>query len=325
MRIGIIGLGHIAEKMARTVHLSGHTLYGVASRDLEKAKRFAREFSAEKPYGSYRELSEDPLVDLIYIAVPHSLHAEVATMCVENGRNVLVEKAFTSNAKEARKLLRRGKERKVLVSEAIWTRYEPIRTLINQAILAGEIGEVKHVCATYFAPLTHKRRVVEPSLAGGALLDIGVYALNFILMHTPGEVTQIQSMATLSDKGVDEISSTSLRFSSGAIGSMQSGFTAIDDRICQIAGTDGWIWVDNVNNPQCVKVYDKERHFVRDIGVPLQLTGFEYELQSCCKAIQEGRVECPEMPHSEIIRCMEIMDEIRSQWGMAYPWENVRA
>lgn len=321
MRIGIIGCGHIAEKMARTVHMTGHTLYAVASRTQEKADRFASRFEAEHAYGSYERLAEDSHVDLVYVAVPHSFHAQVADMCLDQGRHVLVEKAFTSNASEAEPLVRKAERQGLLLAEAIWTRYEPIRTRIDQAVEGGEIGQVCHAEATYFAYLAQKPRLVEPSLAGGSLLDIGIYALNFLLMNLKGDVTEIQSMARLSDKGVDELSSTSLRFSSGAIGSMQTGYTAVSDRSCQIAGSSGWIWVDNVNNPQSVKVYDRDRNFVRDIPVPPQLTGFEYELDSCCAAIREGRTECPQMPHSEMLRVMRLMDAMRAQWGMVYPWE----
>ena len=321
MKIGIIGCGHIAEKMSKTVHLSGHTLYGVASRNLKKAQQFARNFEAEHAYGSYAQLAEDPGVELIYIAVPHSHHAQVADMCLDWGKPLLVEKSFTSNAREARMLIAKARSKKLLLAEAIWTRYEPIRTLIDQAVAKGAIGEVVHAQASYCVNLSTKARLVEPSLCGGALLDLGVYALNFLLMNLKGEVTEIQSMAKLSAKGVDEISSSSLRFSTGAIGSMQTGFTSMDDRSCQISGTKGWIWVDNVNNPQQVHVYDCARNLVRTIPVPPQLTGFEYELEACVQAVREGRVECPQMPHAEILRVMQLMDAMRARWGMRYPWE----
>ena len=158
MKIGILGPGNIAEKMAYTInHMKDAQCYAVASRDLERAKAFAEKFDIPKAYGSYEELAKDPDVELIYIAVPHSHHYMYMKMCLEHGKPVLCEKAFTANAAQAKEILELSKEKGVFVGEAIWTRYMPSRKIIDDAIAAGKIGEVNFVTANlgYNIPVSY--------------------------------------------------------------------------------------------------------------------------------------------------------------------------
>lgn len=190
INVAILGAGRIAHTMAGTLtQMAEDSLYSswihpyaVAARDITRAQAFADQWHFDKAYGSYEELVADPDVDLVYIATPHSLHAEQAILCMKAGKNVLVEKSFTANAGQAREALAVAEETGMLCTEAIWTRYMPSRKLINEVIESGEIGEVKAASANLCYPVSGKARMTDPACAGGALLDVGVYPLNFLDM-----------------------------------------------------------------------------------------------------------------------------------------------
>ena len=187
MNVAILGAGVIARTMAKTLRgmaAAGENirLLAVASRDIQRAKAFAAEEGFERFYDDYVSMLEDPDVDLVYIATPHSHHAEHMKLCIQAGKAVLCEKAFTGNAKQAEEVLALAEEKKVLVTEAIWTRYQPARSMINRIIAEGAIGEPRLLQASLCYNMTTKERILRPDLAGGALLDLGVYTLNFAAM-----------------------------------------------------------------------------------------------------------------------------------------------
>ena len=184
MKFAILGCGHIATKMAVAVKClekrgDGVEAYAVASRTQAKADDFARQYGFQKAYGSYSELVEDPDVDLIYIATPHSQHYESALLCINAGKNVLVEKAFCANALQASEVIALAEEKGVFLCEAMWTRFLPAVKIVKDGILAGRIGKVESVEADFSMALSHVERLRNPALAGGALLDLGIYSLTF--------------------------------------------------------------------------------------------------------------------------------------------------
>ena len=326
--IAILGCGSIAYAMAKTLrmmHDQGEEvrLYAAASRDKAKAEAFCKSEGFEVAYGSYEEMADDPNVDLVYIASPHSHHAEHMKLCVSRGKAVLCEKAFTANAQQAREALALAKEKNVLVAEAIWTRYMPSRKIIHDLIAAGELGELRLLEANLHYPIEHIHRIRVPELAGGALLDVGVYPINFCSMFFGNDYVKIDSSVQLMETGVDRQESMTLYYADGRMASLSAGTTCRSDRRCLIAGTKGCLTVDNVNNPLRITLYKAEEDFAtpHDIPVPQQLTGYEYQVRACMEAMKKGEIECPDMPHSESIRVMEIMDELRAQWGVKYPFE----
>ena len=204
MKLAILGPGGIARSMATAAKgLPEVELYAVGSRTYEKAKAFAEEWGFEKAYGSYEEMLSDPQVELVYVATPHSHHYQYAKMCLEHGKHVLVEKAFTVNAVQAEELIRMSEEKGLLLAEAIWTRYMPSRKMIDDLVESGVIGKVTSLTANLGYVLPHVERLQEPSLAGGALLDLGVYPINFALMVFHGQVEKVTSTAVMSPKGID--------------------------------------------------------------------------------------------------------------------------
>jgi predicted dehydrogenase len=322
MNIGILGLGAIAQEMARTIsRMDDVTLYGVAARDINKAVNFAKRFGVAKAYGSYEDLAEDADIDLIYIATPHSYHYEHAKMCVEHGRAVLVEKSFTVNQTEAEDLISLAVERGVFLCEAMWVRFLPMAEKLQKLLDKEPIGEIVAVSANLGYELTHKERVVEPVLAGGALLDVGIYPLTFATMVLGYDISYLSTSVVKLDSGVDAQESISLTYSNGAMANLYSTMLANTDRRGVIYGTEGYIEVDNINNFEAIRLMDGHHNCIEEIRCEPQITGYEYEVRACCKAIAEGELECEQMPHSLTIRMMQIMDAIRRQWGLVYPSE----
>ena len=322
LNFAILAPGSIAGKMAYAVsHIPNIKPYAVASRSLERAEQFAKEWNYEKAYGSYEEMVADPDVELVYVASPHSHHYEHAKLCIEAGKHVLVEKAFTVNATQAEELVRLAKEKNVLLAEAIWTRYMPARKIIDDLIQEGIIGEIQSLTANLGYDIRHKERLVKPELAGGALLDVGVYPIQFALMAVHENICDIASSVVLSQEGVDLINSVTITFESGVMAVLHSSMMSLTDREGVIYGDKGRIHVHNINNCEGITVYDKDNRVIKEIEMPPQINGYEYEVLACMNAIVRGETECREMPLEETVRGMRILDAIRAQWGMKYPCE----
>lgn len=319
LNIAILGAGTIARKMALTVSkMDTVNAYAIAARDLERAKAFAEEFNMQKAYGSYDELVNDENVDLIYIATPHTMHYQHAKLCLEHGKNVLCEKPFTVNANEAKELFKLAEEKKCLITEAMWTRYMPSRKMIDEIIANGEIGEVTSLTANLGYEIEDVPRLTDPKLAGGALLDVGVYMPNFAMMVFGDKIKNYTSHAVMRENGVDAMNSITIEFEGGQMAVMHSSMRGALNLRGSIFGRKGYIEVTNTNNPEKIEVFDENFKLVKTLTVPEQITGFEYEVQSCVNAIKEGKLECPEMPHSETLKVLEMMDEMRKSWGMSY-------
>lgn len=322
MKLGIIGAGAIAETMAKTINGTKEVeCYAIASRSLSKAEEFKNKFGFKKAYGSYEDLVKDENVDLIYVAVPHSKHFECMKLCIENHKPVLCEKPFTVNAIEAREIKRLAKENNVFVTEAIWTRYMPSRELINDTINSGVIGEVKFITGDLSYPITFKKRIMDPNLAGGALLDLGVYGLNFASMILGDEIESYSTSMQLTDTGVDANETITLMYPNSVMATLTHSVLIRGSRKGIIAGDKGYIVIENINNPNSIKVYDADDNFIKEIEIPSQITGYEYEVLESKKCIEEGKIESYSMPLDETIKIIELMDSIRKDWNLIYPFE----
>jgi predicted dehydrogenase len=322
MRVGIIGTGWIAEKAAITLNgLSQCEAYAVGSRAQATADAFAAKWHISKAYGSYSQLIADPNVDLVYVGTPHSHHYDVTREAILAGKPCLVEKAFMANLPQAKAIVDLAHERKVFLAEAIWTRYQPAVGIVRQLIASGRIGTPRLVTATLGYSMGPKPRIMRPDLCGGALLDLGVYALNFVRMFFPADIVSIQSQCVKSDTGMDLTNAMCLVLSDGMLCNLQSSAACVGDNIGVIAGTDGNLIIDNINNPQTITVNGPDRTYVETIKVPEQITGYEYQFLSCRQALLDGRLEPEEMPHDETLYIMQLMDDLRRQWGVRYPMD----
>lgn len=320
--IGIMGSGNIAGVMAETIRkMKKAKLYAVASRAKVKADAFAGKYGCKKAYGSYEELVRDKKVDLIYIATPHSEHYENIKLCILNGKPVLCEKAFTANAMQAEEIIALAREKEVFLAEAMWPRYMPMVTTIQEVLGSGVIGEIKTLTANLGYDIDTVPRLREPALAGGALLDVGVYTLNFAAMIFGSNIAGIESSCICSETGVDEQNSITIRYLDGKMALLNSSMVSISDRKGVVYGTKGFAVIDNINNYEAITVYDNHYKQIASYKRPKQISGYEYEVEACMKALDAGELECIQMPHSETIRIMKIMDELRKQWGIVYPFE----
>ena len=321
LRVGIIGAGWIAEKAAITLNgLTQCEAYAIASRTLEKAQAFAAEWQMPKAYGSYTELINDPDVDLIYVATPHSHHYDVTKEALMADKPCLVEKAFMANYRQAKEIIDLAHARKVFLAEAIWTRYQPVVKMMRE-LIASRIGTPRLVTATLGYSMGEKPRIMRPDLCGGALLDLGVYALNFVRMFFEAGIVSIDSQCVKSATGMDLTNAITLVLSDGVLCNLQTSAACVGDNIGVVAGTEGNLIIDNINNPQKITVNGRDRTYIETIPVPQQITGYEYQFLACREALAEGLLEPREMPHEETLYIMQMMDDLRRKWGVVYPMD----
>lgn len=322
MKIGILGAGNIASVVAPTIAaVEEAECYAVAARSLERAENFAKQYGFTKAYGSYEELVKDPEVELIYVTTPHSHHYEHMMLCLEHGKAVLCEKAFTMNVKQAKIVAEYAKEHGIYVAEAIWTRYMPSRKLINDVLESGVIGTPSVLTANLSYIIGDKDRIINPALAGGALLDVGVYGMNFASMHFGDEIERIESSVQLTDTGVDGMESITIFYKNGRMAVLTHGIYGRSDRKGIIYGDKGYMIVENINNPRSVSVFDTEDNLVAQYDVPKQISGYEYQFIEAISCIKEGKYESNSMPLADSVHIMELMDGLRKQWGVVYPQE----
>ena len=321
LRVGIIGAGWIAEKAAITLNgLTQCEAYAIASRTLEKAQAFAAEWQMPKAYGSYTELINDPDVDLVYVATPHSHHYDVTKEALMADKPCLVEKAFMANYRQAKEIIDLAHARKVFLAEAIWTRYQPVVKMMRE-LIASRIGTPRLVTATLGYSMGEKPRIMRPDLCGGALLDLGVYALNFVRMFFEAGIVSIDSQCVKSATGMDLTNAITLVLSDGVLCNLQTSAACVGDNIGVVAGTEGNLIIDNINNPQKITVNGPDRTYIETIPVPQQITGYEYQFLACREALAEGLLEPREMPHEETLYIMQLMDDLRRKWGVVYPMD----
>ncbi len=322
LKMAILGAGGIASTMAGTIsRMEQVECYAVGSRSLEKAQAFAQKFGFQKAYGSYEELVKDEEVELVYIATPHSEHYENARLCIRHKKPVLCEKAFTANAKQAKELLDYAKKEKVFITEAMWVRYLPMLQTIRAELADDVIGTPTMLTANLGYLISEVPRLQRPDLAGGALLDVGVYPINFARMIFGDRIVKISSACTYADSGVDEQDSITLIYEDGRVAQLAASMLGLSDRRGTIYGTKGFMVIENINNFESLTVYDTGYRPVKKIERPEQISGYEYEVEACICALSEGKLECEEMPHSETLRVMELMDALREEWGVKFPFE----
>lgn len=234
---------------------------------------------------------------------------------------MLVEKAFTANAAQAEKLIKTARSKGLFITEAIWTRYMPMSHKIREIMESGIIGEPRILTATLCYMMEDKERIVRGDLCGGALLDLGVYTLNFARMYFGTDIVKTVTNCHLGPTGMDMHESISLSFADGKMANLQSGALCLNDRQGIISGTEGYIRVDNINCPEVVEVYRNYELVQRYTKDEDMVNGYEYQVIECRRCINEGLLESPMMPHEETISIMRQMDALRKEWGVKYPYD----
>ena len=322
-RWGIIGPGSIARKFAAGLKvLDDARLTAVASRDLDRAQAFAREYEAPHAFGSYEELAASDEVDVVYVATPHPHHAVPTRQCLENGLAVLCEKPFTVSAAELEPLIALAREQGVFLMEAMWTRFLPILSVVRDWIDSGRIGEPRIVQADFGfrAGWNPEGRLLNPELGGGSLLDVGVYGISFSDWVFGGSPVEVTGMAAIGETGVDEQMAATLRYESGRLASLISAVRTGTSQTAMIFGTEGRIRVGppfwrppSVSMTSGETTMTEERSFLAN--------GYEYEAMEVGRCLREGLVESPGMPLDASMDILRTMDTLRAQWGLRYPFE----
>jgi len=320
---GIISTGNIARKFAGTLSQMGGEaeLYAVSSRGTDNARAFADEFGAFKAYGSYEELALDPDVQAVYIGTPHSRHYKDIMLCLSHGKHVLCEKSFTVNAAQAREGFAFAKEKGLFLMEAYWTRFTPGVIKLLDILQSGEIGEVQMVTASYgFRNDARRTRKFDPQLAGGALLDIGVYNISFAAMALGYSLPEITSQVRLNEMGTDAASTVTLTYPGKRFAQISTAIQTVIPQSGVIAGSEGYIAVDSLNGPQRLElVYNTGKSQVLEF--PFEHTGFEYQIREVQSCVLSGKLQSDIRPPEHTIAVLDIMDSIRAQWGMSFPCE----
>lgn len=326
LRWGVLAPGWIAGQFAAAVRRgTRQEIVAVGSRTLDRARAFADEHGAPAAYGSYDELVQDPRVDVVYVASPHSEHHRLARLALEAGKPVLVEKAFTRNAAEARDLVDLARDRGLFLLEGMWSRFLPHYDVVEQALQDGLIGEVTTVFADHGQNLypNGPDRLADPELAGGALLDLGVYPISFA-DFVLGPFTAITATGTLTDRGVDRQEAVTVTNADGAVGVLHASMLAASPCTATICGTDGRLDVDGpFYLPSSVTLRDRDGVVVDryDPVGDVAHQGLRYEAAEVARLLETGATASPLHPPACTIRIMEAMDEVRRQLGVRFPGE----
>lgn len=324
INVAILGAGNIARSMATAINglPDKFCFYAVASRSLEKAKQFAQDWNAKIAYGSYEELAKDENVDLIYVATPHSEHYKNTKLCLENGRNCLVEKAFCGNTTQVEELIALAKEKNLLLAEAMWTRYLPsTKGLLQEIVNSGKLGKLRYLEADFTIDGINER-LMKPELAGGALLDLGIYPLTIMDMFFGDDFAEIDSDCTLNEYGVDLINEMRFTYKDGRKAVCRSGFgQSKHSNYAKIVGDNGYIVFGPTNVPEKYEIFDNDGKLIESQPIDYLVNGYEFEALECRDAIIAGEKEVKSLPLAESVRIMKWMDYFRCKWGVAYPFE----
>lgn len=318
---GIVGLGNIAHYFVKDLLLVEEAeLTAVASRDLKKAEDFAKTYNAVRFYNSYDDLFLDDLVSIVYIATPHHSHAELSMKAMKAGKHVLCEKPMAVNAIDAQHMIDTAKENKVFFMEGLWARFNPSIQKVLHLLNEGVIGKVNYLNAdfSFLTPKNKDGRLYNIALAGGALLDIGIYPL-FLSYMIFGKPIAIKASALMDEGGVDVQTSMILKYKN-AFSNLYCGFKSDSDMVAKIYGTDGAIYIDKKwYETQGFRVVKNGKETVYDL--PTVGKGFYYEIRECIDCIKNDAMESSLWSHQNSLDIIKLMDAIREMIGLKYPFE----
>jgi predicted dehydrogenase len=323
VRWGILGTGKIAHEFAAALRrLPDASLLAVGSRAAGSARRFAEEFAIPHRYGSYPELVHDPDVDVVYVATPHSCHAENSILALNAGKAVLCEKPFAINATQAAEVVRLARDRKLFLMEAMWTRCFPLMARLRELLKSNAIGEVRQLTADFGfrAEYAEESRLFGPEYGGGALLDVGVYPVSLASMLF-GPPTRIVGTANLGTTGVDEECAMILNHTHGEVALLHAAIRLETAQEAVISGTLGRIRVHRPWWRPAAMTLSQEGKTDEHFEFPIADNGYEYEAIEVMNCLRAGISESPSMPLDETISILHTLDTLRSQWGLKYPME----
>ncbi|MBD1387806.1 Gfo/Idh/MocA family oxidoreductase [Neiella sp. HB171785] len=318
-RWGLIGPGRIAHRFAKGLqHPECGVLHAVASRNEQRAIEFAAEYQAPRHYSNYDDLLADPEIDGIYIATPHNFHFDTAKACLEAGKPVLCEKPLTVSAKQTEELITLSKQHQTFLMEALWTRMLPVYQQVRQWLNAELIGDVRLVQSNFGFCIERNPndRLLNPDLAGGVLLDMGVYNLSMSDWVFGRGPEQAQATGLIGDTGVDELMAVNLDYGNQQYAQFVCNFISKTENHLTIYGSKGHIKVEQMFwDTGCASVVVGEQQ-IDSFDEPFAASGFEYQTMEAERCIRQGLLESPEIPHQTTLRTMKLMDQLRQQVGL---------
>ena len=321
---GVLGTGGIAAAFVKDLsRAEGHEVVAVGSRTLGKAQEFAKNIPTATAYGSYEELVQDPNVDAIYVATPHPSHEEHTLLALNAGKPVLCEKPFAITAKETQAMIDCAKKNNVALLEAMWTRYLPHIAVVREILASGVLGDIQMVEADHGQRLADQNiaRLVDPKLAGGALLDLGIYPVSFAHLVL-GAPTAITARSVMTERGVDAQTSAIFDYATGAQAIINTTMKALTPCRAVVSGLLGRLEIDStfyIPTTMRVILFDGT---VTEYPNNYMGHGLREQAIEMARVVGAGALESPLMPWSETLSVMHVMDQIRDQIGLVYPFEN---
>lgn len=325
IRWGIIGCGDIAHTFAAGLEaLDTGILLAGASRTPDRARKFAKRHGVERACSDYESLVTDPGIDAVYVATTHNFHYENVKLCLEHGKHVLCEKPFTINAAQARELIELAREKNLFLMEALWTRFLPAIQKLQELLAEGIIGNVHTVKADFCLGkrVRARHRLRNKALAGGALLDLGIYPISMASIVFGRPPVKILGSANMDKKtGVDEFSQYRLDYGNGQTAELSASYSKKAPVDAMISGTAGSIRI-----PHFLGAKELHIHRPGEKSEVLKFPygdgeNFKYEIAHAMECIAAGKTESDIMPLSKTLETMQTMDTLRAQWGLTYPNE----
>ena len=330
LRWGVLGPGWIAgETVGALRSRTGQRVTAVGSRTLSRAQAFADTHGIPRAHGSYEELVADPEVDIVYVATPHSEHRAHALLALEAGKHVLIEKAFARNAAEAGDIVAMARSRGLFCMEAMWTRFLPGTDVIRQVLAEGRLGEVEAVFADHGQPLypNGPQRLSDPALAGGALLDLGIYPVSFASFALGG-LASVVAVGDATTEGVDAREAMIVRGTQGGLGMLHATMTARTATIASIVGPQGRLdlsertqWLGRWYAPTVIRFQGRDSEDPAHWEPTDAEVGLHFQAAEAARCITAGLTESPLLPLDETVAIMATLDEVRHQLGVRYPGE----
>lgn len=320
VRWGIVGTGAIAHAVVGDFQfVPGAELWAVASRRPDTARQFASQHKVPRHYGSYREMLESDDIDVVYVATPHPQHRDVALKAIENGKAVLVEKAFTATLAGTRQIVDAARAKGVFVMEGMWTRFLPVVAAAREVVAWGRIGDVVAVQGDLYAHREFQpdHRLFAKELGGGAILDLGVYVVNFA-QAVLGNVRSVHCETRLFPNGIECAATINLAHVGGGLSSLACGFDGHGPGRLTILGTKGWIEVEPRFHHSSMITIHRNGVLPRIVEAAPTGRGYSHEFAEVTQRVRDGFTESPTMPLDDTVEVMRVLEECLTQAGIQH-------
>lgn len=318
IKFGIIGSGGIAQKFAQALNMTeGAKLIATSSKSMERAKTFAEKFNLKYYYDSYEEMLKNPEIDAVYIATTHNFHYENCMLCLDYNKPIVCEKPLAISKQQATEIFAKAKQKNIFIMEAMWCRFLPVTQKAKSWINEQKIGEVKLIDASFCITLAFnpEGRHYNPKLAGGALYDLGVYPLEFVMYMAGEHISEVNGVTNISSTGVDELDIITAKFPSGILATVRCALNLKAQNHACIYGTNGYIKVNEHMSSQHCELYNANGELTEEFDYNFE-NGFEFEAAEAVRCINSGKLESEIITHADTIACAGVFDDLMRIWGL---------